>query len=335
MKNQFANQLDTSPISLGNKPFDPNTLLLENNLSRRSSKAQSKAGSNSSKNSKKMRLPFNLEGLGGSHRSSFRKKPGEKLDGSSRSLLSRRGPGNFARDSFSSNLGNEAEELMDDTKELPNLLAGQSIIQKQARSLKNKSKTVKFEEEDENDELSQATSKSQLSIQKELAEKSEEEKLKEKYQGFYPIYRQMHRLLDIKEQGHKIDGQELFVGYLEALRDSDEVSKAKQREKHQAFYEEVQAAINYQSRKTKELMARLQEREEARSEVLNNRMARLGQQMLANFQVEKSQHERLIRQREGALRDNRLYFNKPVEQEDLRNLQLLVNKYGGLQQPWE
>lgn len=335
MKNLMANQFDTSSFSKKNNILDGNALLMDNAASKRNSIALSKAGSNSSKNSKRPRLPFNLEGLGGTPRSSFRRKAGEKLDGSSRSLLSRRGPSNFARESFSSNMMNEAEELMDDTRELPNHMSGQSIIQKQTRAQKDKGKTVKFEEADENDGHSEATSKSQLTIQKELAEKSEEEKLKDQYQTFYPIYRQMHRLLDIKDQNHKIDGQELFVNYLESLKESEALSKERQKAQHQEFYEQLQVAISQQTLRTKELMSRLRACEEERTEKLNNRMARLGQQMLANFQGEMAQHQRLARQREAAVRENRLYFNKPVQPEDLRNLQLLVDKYSGRQPPWE
>lgn len=185
-----------------------------------------------------------------------------------------------------------------DLPQLPNIFAGQSNSNKKSK-LAGK---VRFPDEDSSSEYTTdsqgrpvkknkgkrgSQSEASYGTDKTFSSKAAEEKNRREFERFYPIFKQIEKLRQMRSRGYKANPSDFFYAYLNGLQKSEEMRQEEVKYRDQGFFEQVRKIIEYQDQKTKEIMEKLEERERIRREQVDERLQKIGFQMFSNYKSEK------------------------------------------------
>lgn len=181
--------------------------------------------------------------------------------------------------------------MADDNPQIANELPGQSNANKKSKL------PVKVRFPDEESSASKGSRSSKMSSflevdSKDLNEQFVEERVKQEYDRFFPVFKEVYKLRTLKKKGYKVDKADFFVAYLQGIKKADEARAEEQRSKNKEFFDSVRKIIEYQDKRTEELMMKLQERQSARRYEIEERIANLGQFMLSDFKKQKAEIEK-------------------------------------------
>ena len=209
-----------------------------------------------------------------------------------------------------------------DLPELPNILPGQSNANKKSK-LAGK---IRFPDEDSSsvyttdsqgnlvkkEKKKGSRSGSSDRSDKTYSSKAAEERARREFERFFPVFRQVDKLRQMKRRGYKPETADFFHAYLHGIKQSDEMREEERRNKDQGFFEQIRKIIEHQDKKTKELMTRLEAREAERRAQVEDKMAQIGQQMFQNFKKEKQKAVQIksLRDEETAKYLNHLKIDK-------------------------
>jgi len=185
-----------------------------------------------------------------------------------------------------------------DLPQLPNIFAGQSNSNKKSK-LAGK---VRFPDEDSSSEYTTdsqgrpvkklkgkrpSQSEGSYGSDKTFSSKAAEARNRKQFERFYPVFKQVEKLRHMRAKGYKPNPSDFFYAYLNGLQKSEEMRQADLRDRDQGFFEQVRKVIEYQDKKTQELLEKLEQRERLRKEQLDERLQNLGFQLYSNYQAEK------------------------------------------------
>jgi hypothetical protein len=122
---------------------------------------------------------------------------------------------------------------------------------------------------------------------KELNEEAVEEKAKQEYDRFYPIFKEVYKLRTLKKRGYKVNPGDFFMAYLQGIKKADQVREEEQKTKNKEFFDSVRKIIENQDKRTQQLMKRIEEMQQDRREAVEERIAHVGQFMLSDFKKQK------------------------------------------------
>lgn len=190
--------------------------------------------------------------------------------------------------------------IADDNFAIPLSGAGQSnALQKSKVPVK-----VKFADEASSSKSSSRRSSHLGSISGSLNSGIIEERAKKEYDRFYPIFKQVFKLRALQAKGYKANPQDFFVAYLNGMKEADQKREAEQKAKNQEFFEMVRKVMEEQDKRTQSLLERMQELQEERREQVEERIAKVGQFMLADYKKGKEEAKVTSRHRESKANQN-------------------------------
>lgn len=176
--------------------------------------------------------------------------------------------------------------MADDNSVIPNNTPGQSNANKKSKL------PVKVRFPDEESSSSKQSRSSKMSSfldvdSKELNEEAVEEKAKQEYDRFYPIFKEVYKLRTLKKRGYKVNPGDFFMAYLQGIKKADQVREEEQKTKNKEFFDSVRKIIENQDKRTQQLMKRIEEMQQDRREAVEERIAHVGQFMLSDFKKQK------------------------------------------------
>lgn len=192
----------------------------------------------------------------------------------------------------------KAQLMNDDNHDLPNSAPGQSNAYKKS----NIPVKVKFNGEESSSSkqdskqsgLSGQSGQSSKSLQSDsdnqkIEKAAMEAKAKREYDRFYPIFQEVYKLQALKKKGYKPNTGDFFAAYLQGIKKADQAREEELKSKDREFFETVRKLIDHQDKRTREIMARVEENELERRERIEERMGKLGNFMLYDFKKQKEE----------------------------------------------